>query len=106
MTNWVVDKLVNLSKKNLEITEKGESYELIQAPMESSCIKLLVVNRYLERDSDFYEHAMKCLREYDAINSTLPLWGTTEGKKHVEEWLVKREEKTVELIENMLKLLM
>jgi len=57
---------------------------MIVAPLESACIELLVINKYLDEEDDFYDMALNYLTKINSISATLPHWGTHESKELVE----------------------
>lgn len=90
----VLKQAINIAKENLKIS--GED-KFPTVRFRTMAIELLITNRYVDEEQDFFELAEQCWKFIEAINDQLRVWGSYDDFS-TEEWLMGEEERAIKLI--------
>ncbi len=88
----LIDRIVSQSKKN----QKGKLRNFITNKFRCSAIELLITNRYIDEDNEFYCDAENILDWFFALNAELSHW--RNAPETTEIWFVKHIGKGKELL--------
>ena len=87
-------KLIERAKDKKNGKGKGFTTDLFRV----ACIELLISNRYLSEDNEFYEIYEKYYGDLIAFNARIVDWPSRE--KTITEWFIKREDSMVKVLED------
>lgn len=98
-------EIVSKCKTNAGLRKEGKAGKMITQRLRSSCVELLISNRYIDEDESFYSLYSKYMDHFVAVSQQLVSWfAAPRGENaHVEDWLVEATVRYGELYPNILK---
>lgn len=85
------DRAIETCKKNINLRKEKKSGVLFTTSLlRTSAVELLVTNRYIDAEIDFYYLAEQCLDDYNKINTRLVDWPSRPST--IEPWLLREED--------------
>lgn len=87
----------------LRALKRDKECKIVTARLSLVCLENLLVNRYIDANDSFYEHAHTCFFLATAISEQLSAWDASPS--HTEQWLSKHSTQFRPLIEEFSKLL-
>lgn len=88
----LVERVIDTCNKNSILQKKGKAGSTIVSRLHTVAVENLIVNRYLEADSEFYNLTDKYFDNLISFNEVLSAWTLLEKKETKERWLLSKRD--------------